>query len=117
MSIHAGAPAAHPGVEEIVLAEIEPKVLGVARTFSKYNHDVLDNPKLRIVFNDGRNYLMTTQEKLDVITADPIHPWFSGAGYLYTAEYFRLASEHLNPGGIACPWLPIYEPRVGGPEW
>jgi len=107
-----GATSVHPGVEEIVLAEIEPKVLGVARTFSRYNHDVLDNPKVRIVFNDGRNYLRTTKKKFDVITADPIHPWFSGAGYLYTAEYFRLASERLNPGGIACQWLPIYELSV-----
>ncbi len=107
-----GAISVHPSVEEIVLAEIEPKVLGVARTFSGYNHDVLANPKLRIVFNDGRNYLMTTKRKFDVITADPIHPWFSGAGYLYTAEYFRLAAKHLNPGGIACQWLPIYELSV-----
>jgi spermidine synthase len=107
-----GATSVHPSVEEIVLAEIEPKVLGVARTFSRYNHDVLDNPKLRIVFNDGRNYLMTTKEKFDVITADPIHPWFSGAGYLYTTEYFRLAAERLRPGGIVCQWLPIYELSV-----
>jgi len=107
-----GATTVHSSVEEIVLAEIEPKVLGVARTFSRYNHDVLDNPKLRIVFNDGRNYLMTTKKKFDVITADPIHPWFSGAGYLYTTEYFRLAAEHLTPGGIACQWLPIYELSV-----
>jgi spermidine synthase len=104
-----GATSVHPSVEQITLAEIEPKVLGVARTFGIYNHYVMDNPKVKIVFNDGRNFLMTTQEKFDVITADPIHPWFSGAGYLYTAEYFKLAAQHLNPGGIACQWLPIYE--------
>ena len=104
-----GATSVYPSVEKITLVEIEPKVLGVARTFSRYNHNVLDNPKLNIVFNDGRNFLMTSREKYDVITADPIHPWFSGAGYLYTSEYFKLASEHLNPGGIICQWLPIYE--------
>jgi spermidine synthase len=104
-----GATSVHPSVERITLAEIEPKVLGVTRTFAKYNHNVLDSRKLRIVFNDGRNYLLTTKEKFDVITADPIHPWFSGAGYLYTAEYFKLAAERLNPGGIICQWLPIYE--------
>jgi spermidine synthase len=107
-----GATSAHPGVEEIVLAEIEPKVIGVARSFSKYNHSVIDHPKLRIVINDGRNYLLTTKEKFDVITADPIHPWFSGAGYLYTTEYFRLAAERLRPGGVVCQWLPIYELSV-----
>ncbi len=104
-----GATSVHPSVEQITLAEIEPKVLGVAKTFGIYNHYALDNPKVKIVFNDGRNFLMTTKEKFDVITADPIHPWFSGAGYLYSAEYFKLASEHLNPGGIICQWLPIYE--------
>ncbi len=104
-----GATSVHPGVEQITLAEIEPKVIGVARTFDAYNHHVLDNPKLKIVFNDGRNFLMTTREKFDVITADPIHPWFRGAGYLYTTEYFKLASEHLRPGGMVCQWLPLYE--------
>lgn len=104
-----GATSAHPEVKQITLAEIEPKVLGIARTFADYNHNVLSNPKLRIVFNDGRNFLMTTKEKFDVITADPVHPWFRGAGYLYTTEYFRLAAERLRPGGIICQWLPIYE--------
>jgi spermidine synthase len=104
-----GATSVHPSVEQITLLEIEPKVMGVAKTFEKYNHHVLDHPKLRIVFNDGRNFLMTSKNKFDVITADPIHPWFRGAGYLYTTEYFKLASEHLLPGGIICQWLPIYE--------
>ena len=104
-----GAISVHPGVEELLLVELEPRVLGVARTFETYNHKVLDNPKLKIVFNDGRNFLLTTPKKFDVITADPIHPWFRGAGYLYTSEYFKLASERLLPGGILCQWLPIYE--------
>jgi spermidine synthase len=104
-----GATSAHPGVERIILAEIEPKVIGVARTFEQYNHHVLDNPKLKVVFNDGRNFLLTTKETFDVITADPIHPWFRGAGYLYSAEYFRLAAKHLRPGGMVCQWLPLYE--------
>jgi spermidine synthase len=96
-------------VERVTLVEIEPNVLGVARTFEAYNHRVLDNPKVRIVVNDGRNFLMTTNRTFDVITADPIHPWFKGAGYLYASEYFQLAAEHLRPGGVIAQWLPIYE--------
>jgi len=104
-----GATLIHPEVESVVLAEIEPEVLGATRTFGEYNHQALDNPKLRIVFNDGRNYLATTRETFDVVTADPIHPWSGGAAYLYTTEYFRSVASHLRPGGIACQWLPIYE--------
>ena len=104
-----GATTLHPGVERVTLVELEPKVMGVARTFAAYNHRVLDDPRLRTVFNDGRNFLMTTRETFDVITADPIHPWFRGAGYLYTTEYFGLAAAHLNAGGVMAQWLPIYE--------
>jgi len=106
-----GAVSVHPSLERITLAEIEPGVLGVARTFGIDNHFILGrpDPRLKIVFNDGRNHLLTTRERYDVITADPVHPWFSGAGYLYSSEYFRLAASRLNPGGIICQWLPLYE--------
>jgi len=104
-----GATSIHPEVERIVLAEIEPGAIGAARTFGEWNHHAIDNPKLRIVYDDGRNYLRTTDEKFDVITADPIHPWSGGAAYLYTREYFQSVSDHLAPGGIATQWLPIYE--------
>ncbi len=106
-----GAVSVHPGVEKITLAEIEPGVLGVARVFGIDNHYILNkpDPRLKVVFNDGRNHLLTTKDRFDVITADPVHPWFSGAGYLYSTEYFRLASQRLNPGGIICQWLPLYE--------
>ncbi len=110
-----GATTVHPGVERIVLAEIEPGVLPATRTFGEWNHHVMQeplDPRLHVVFNDGRNYLMTTAEKFDVITADPIHPWSGGAAYLYTREYFRSAADHLLPGGIACQWLPLYELSV-----
>ncbi|MGE5814488.1 MAG: fused MFS/spermidine synthase [Acidobacteriota bacterium] len=104
-----GSTAVHPSVERVTLVEIEPQVKGVARAFGKYNHGVLDNPKVRVVFNDGRNFLLTTDEKFDVITADPIHPWFRGAGYLYAREYFQLARTHLRSGGVIAQWLPLYE--------
>lgn len=104
-----GATSIHPGVERVVLAEIEQGTLGVARSFAAWNHAVLDDPRLHVVLNDGRNFLATTRERFDVITADPIHPWSGGAGYLYTAEYFRSLGARLEPGGVVSQWLPLYE--------
>jgi len=105
----AGATVIHPEVESVTVVELEKHVLGAARTFSDYNHSFLDNPKVNVVFNDGRNFLLTTEERYDVITADPIHPWSQGAAYLYTDEYYRLAATRLRKGGVMCQWLPIYE--------
>jgi spermidine synthase len=104
-----GATSVHPDIEELVLIEIEPKVVEAARTFEDFNHRVLDNPRLRVIYNDGRNFLYTTDDEFDVITADPIHPWAQGASYLYTEEYYQTASDHLSSGGIMCQWLPLYE--------
>jgi spermidine synthase len=104
-----GSTLVHPEVQRVTLGEIEEGVLGVARLFSDWNDHALDSPKLRIVFNDGRNFLASTREKFDVITADPIHPWSGGAAYLYTAEYFRTVAATLAPRGIAAQWLPLYE--------
>jgi spermidine synthase len=104
-----GATSVHPAVEQVTLAELEPKVLGVIREFADYNHDVLASRKLHVVINDGRNHLLTTNDRYDVITSDPIHPWFRGAGYLYTRQYFELAAARMNPGGVMAQWLPLYQ--------
>ncbi|MBM4061502.1 MAG: spermidine synthase [Planctomycetes bacterium] len=104
-----GAVSVHPSIRRIVLAEIEPFVLPATRLFGEWNHRVLDDPKVHVVFNDGRNHLATTEERFDVITADPIHPWSGGAAYLYTREYFRSMRARLKPGGVVSQWLPLYE--------
>ena len=54
---------------------------------------------------------LTTSEKFDIITSDPIHPWVKGAATLYTQEYFELVKQQLNPGGIVTQWVPLYRKR------
>ena len=44
-----------------------------------------------------------------MITTDPIHPWVKGTSALYSREYYELVRGHLNPGGVAAQWLPLYE--------
>jgi spermidine synthase len=101
-----GAVAAHPDPERITLVEIEPVVLGGTRRFSDLNDAALDDPRLEIVFQDGRNFLKTTPRRFDVITSDPIYPWNAGSGYLYTTEYYALAAARLAEGGVMCQWWP-----------
>ncbi|MGH0028154.1 MAG: fused MFS/spermidine synthase [Myxococcota bacterium] len=102
-----GSVTAHEGIEEVVLAEIEPAVLGARPWFARVNGDPLGDPRLEVAIQDGRNYLKTTSGRFDVITADPIHPFTRGSAYLYTTEYYRIALSRLNEGGVMCQWLPI----------
>lgn len=104
-----GSLAAHESIEELVLVEIEPAVLGGAALFSAVNDDVLEDPRLQVVIQDGRNFLKTTDRKFDVITTDPVHPWAAGAASLYTVEYYTMALSHLTERGVFCQWLPAYE--------
>ena len=98
----------HP-VERIDVVEISPKVLSASdHWFSFINHHVLADSRVRTILNDGRNYLMATDTKYDAILSDSIHPVFAGNSALYTLEYFRMCRDHLNPGGVASMWLPVY---------
>jgi spermidine synthase len=108
--VTAGTFIAHPSVERIVICEIEPLIPEVVSTyFGEVNYDVLNDPRVEVIYDDARHFILTTDEKFDVITSDPIHPWVKGAATLYSTEYFQLAKEHLNPGGVMTQWVPLYE--------
>jgi spermidine synthase len=98
----------HP-VEEIVIAEISPEVLEVSnRALREVNGGVLEDPRVRIEINDGRNFVLAAPEKFDVILSDSIHPRYAGNGSLYTKDYFELCRRRLAPGGVVSMWLPMY---------
>ncbi len=106
----AGTFVLYPSVKKIVICEIEPLIPQVvSKYFSTENYDVLNDPRTEVVYDDARHYLRNTNEKFDVITSDPVHPWIKGAAALYTQEYFELARRHLNPGGVVSQWVPLYE--------
>jgi len=106
----AGAISIHPTVERMVICELEPLIPKIVSTyFGHVNYDVAANPKVQIVYDDARHYVLTTREKFDLITSDPIHPWVKGAATLYTKEYFEHVKAHLNPGGVVTQWVPLYE--------
>jgi spermidine synthase len=108
--VTAGSFVMHPTVERIVICEIEPLIPRVVgKYFSTQNYNVLEDPRVQVVYDDARHFLLTTEEKFDVITSDPIHPWVKGAAALYTNEYFALVRRHLNPGGVVSQWVPLYQ--------
>jgi spermidine synthase len=88
--VTAGAISIHPTLERMVICELEPLIPKVVSTyFSEANYDVATNPKVQIVYDDARHYMLTTREKFDVITSDPIHPWVKGCGNAIHERVFR----------------------------
>jgi len=107
--VTSGMSARYESVARVDCVELERRVVGATRLFSRENREVLDSPKLSLIIDDGRNYLQKTTSKYDVITSDPIHPWLSGAGSLYAVEHFQSCKARLNRGGVVAQWLPLYE--------
>ena len=108
--VTAGAISIHPSLQRMVVCEMEPLIPKVVATyFRDANHAVAENKRVEIIYDDARHYVLTTREKFDVITSDPIHPWVKGAATLYTKEYFEHVKAHLNPGGVVTQWVPLYE--------
>jgi spermidine synthase len=108
--VTAGTFVVHPTVEKITICELEPLVPpAAAKYFHKENYNVKDDPRTTIHYDDARHFILTSKDKFDVITSDPIHPWVKGSSSLYSNEYFELVKQHLRPGGIVTQWVPLYE--------
>ena len=106
----AGAVSIDQNVETLIIAEIEPLVPRVvSEHFGEHNFHVVRNPKTQVIIDDARHYLLTTDERFDAITSDPLDPWVKGAATLYTKEFFELAKSKLNPGGTVTLFVQLYE--------
>ena len=100
-----GAMSRTPGLE-VTVVELSAEVVEGARFLSAVNHDVVDRGNVEVRVDDGRNHLLLTDERYDVITADVIPPTHAGAGKLWSVEYWELARDALAPGGVMVQWAP-----------
>jgi spermidine synthase len=103
----AKAAAAFP-VERLDVAEIEPAVIEGARYFAEKNGRIHDDPRVRFVHADGRNYLLAVRDRYDVIISEPSNPWIAGIGNLFTREYYQEALSKLTDGGVFGQWMQTY---------
>ena len=91
------------GVETDVV-ELSRAVVAGSEFFKHINFDLLTRPNVRLHVDDGRNFLLMSRKKYDVITADIILPRHAGAGSLYSREYYELVRSRLADGGLVMQW-------------
>lgn len=97
------------GITQVDTIEIEPAMLEVARQCSTMNRNVLENEKVQIIFGDGREILMTSREKYDIIFSEPSNPYRIGVSSLFTREFYQAVSQRLNNKGYFAQWVQGYE--------
>jgi predicted membrane-bound spermidine synthase len=91
-------------------------VPSVPKVFDLYYPDarqLLQDPRGRLVIDDGRRFLQRSDERFDVITIDPPPPVEAAASsLLYSVEFYELAKRRLNPDGVLQQWFPGGETRI-----
>ena len=74
---------------------------------------ILKNPKGKIIIDDGRRFLIRTNETFDVITIDPPPPVeAAGSSLLYSEEFYNLIKKRLTERGIVQQWFPGGETKI-----
>jgi len=99
-----GSILTHP-FKRVTQVEISRAVPPASRYFEHLTGKPLNDPRLHLLFDDGRNVLQTTSDSFDAITTDPIDPNDAGATSLYAKEYYALVKTRLRPGGVATQWM------------
>jgi spermidine synthase len=87
-------------VNELIIVELNgtlDRVLG----HTIQGKTVLKSEKTKYVVDDGRRWLLAhPKEKFDVIMMFPLHAAHAFSGGLYSLEFFRILTDHLNENGI-----------------
>ena len=102
-----------PSMERVDQIEIEPAILEVARLSAPVNNNVMENPKVNTIIGDGREILLASKEKYDLIFSEPSNPYRAGIASLFTKEFYQAAVKRLQPGGMFSQWVQGYD--IDGP--
>jgi len=106
--VTAGETLCYP-IEKLDILEISPDVVVASKFFNPWNSNVLSNSKTELIVQDGRAHLQLTTRKYDVIISEPSNPWMAGLAVLFTQDFFELAKEKLNVGGIFTQFFHSYQ--------
>lgn len=107
--IATGSLATHPLKQITAVELVSGQVEAAGLLYTRENRGVLDDPRLRIVHEDGRNFLLRDRGSYDIITADATHPINSSSWALFTREFYTLVRARLAPDGVFIQWLPFHD--------
>ena len=92
--------ARHRDIESITLVEVDGAVVEICREFlPNHSAGTFDDPRLKLVIDDGMHFLAETEEKFDVIICDATDPVGPGEA-LFSENFYQACRRCLNEGGI-----------------
>lgn len=104
----------HPSVEKLDYVELDPEIISLGQRFlPSATRGVIDDPRVRIVYRDGRDHVKRAGHTYDVIIVDLPDPMTAQVNRFYTAEFFSEVRRALNEGGVFSLAVTSAETMVG----
>ncbi len=90
----------HDSVEQVVQVEIDATVIERTKKYlPMICQNSFDNPRAKVLIQDGVEFVKNTEEKFDVIICDSTDPIGPGK-VLFTTEFYGYCKNALTPDGI-----------------
>lgn len=104
----------HPTVERVDYVELDPGIIDLVRWVMPDQVGwIRDDYRVRLIHQDGRQYVNTTSETYDVVIVDLPDPLTVQLNRFYTIEFFDAIQRILNPGGLFAMTLSATEYIIG----
>ena len=102
----------HPSIKSIDLVEIDRKVVEISRKYFPNLAEGFDDPKVKIHFRDGLEFVKGGSRRYDLVLIDSIDPMGPAVG-LFEEPFYRDVNKILNDDGIMAAQAesPLYEPK------
>lgn len=88
----------YPSVEEVVVCELDRRVIEVSRQYFSFFGDPYSDPRAKVVIQDAFAFLSDPANRFDVIISDTTDP-IGEAEKLFSEDFYRKMVAALTPNG------------------
>lgn len=92
-------------IDRLDCIDIEPELFDIIRKY--FNANWLDDPRVNVIVEDGRNYFSGTNKKYDLVSIEIGQMFRPSLASFYTEDFYRIIREKMNPGGVVCQFVPL----------
>lgn len=92
-------------IRRLDCVDLEPAVFEIVR--EHFDASWMNDERVRLIREDGRNYIAHTGRKYDVISLEAGQIFRPGVAAFYTADFYRRAAQKLAPGGLLAQFVPL----------
>ncbi len=92
----------HASVKSATMVDLDREVVELCREhLPRWHRGAFDDPRVRMVFDDGRKFVADADARYDVVIIDVVDMLDNGpAQSLYTRQFYELLHRRLRPGGL-----------------